>query len=88
MRGDSGYAYLPAGQAEVEFGKYEQRIRQLEKQCEVLSAEVDRCRPVVEAAQAFDRTLGDKNDRLTMQQRLDRMVKLKEAVADYRTKCT
>lgn len=50
MRGDSGYAYLPAGQAEVEFSKYEQRIRQLEKQCEVLAAEVDKMRPVVEAA--------------------------------------
>lgn len=42
MRGDSGYAYLPAGQAEVEFGKYEERIKQLEKLNATLAAEIDR----------------------------------------------
>lgn len=49
MRGDTGYAYLPAGQAEMEFAKYEQRIKALE-------AEIDKMRPVVEAAvNAVDR---------------------------------
>lgn len=42
MHGDSGYAYLPAGQAELEFAKYEKRIAEL-------AAEIDRMRPVVEA---------------------------------------
>lgn len=34
-----------------------ERVRALEKQCAVLSAEVDRCRPVVEAAQVLVRSL-------------------------------
>lgn len=42
MRGDSGYAYLPAGQAEVEFAKYRRQV-------EALQAEIDRMRPVVNA---------------------------------------
>lgn len=51
MRGDSGYAYLPAGQAEVEFGKYEARIKALEKLNATLAAEIDLMAPVVQAAQ-------------------------------------
>lgn len=35
------------------------RIRQLEKQCEVLAAEVDRMRPVVEAAETYCAFLDD-----------------------------
>lgn len=34
----------------------EERIRQLEKQCEVLAAEVDKMRPVVEATQRWRHT--------------------------------
>lgn len=51
MRGDSGYAYLPAGQAELEFSKYEARIKALEKQCATLAAEIDLMASVVTAAQ-------------------------------------
>lgn len=50
MRGDSGYAYLPAGQAEVEFAKYRRQI-------EALQAEIDRMMPVVEAAQVLVKSL-------------------------------
>ena len=50
MRGDTGYAYLPAGQAEVEFAKYERRIKQLEQQCATLAAQVDRMQLVIDAA--------------------------------------
>lgn len=35
---------------ETSVEQYRERIKQLERQLEVLAAEVDRCRPVVEAA--------------------------------------
>lgn len=37
--------------------EYETRIRALEKQCATLAAEIDRMRPVVEAARVFSRSL-------------------------------
>lgn len=40
-----------------EVAERDDRIRQLEKQCASLAAEVDRQRPVVEAAQVLARTL-------------------------------
>jgi hypothetical protein len=53
MRGDAGYAYLPAGQAETEFAKYETRIKALERQCATLATQVDRQAKVVDAAHAW-----------------------------------
>jgi len=53
MRGNTGYAYLPAGQAEVEFAKYETRIKALEHQCKVLAEQCDRQGKVVDAAMAY-----------------------------------
>ena len=56
MRSDSGYAYLPAGQAEVELAKHRERIRQLERQCAVLAEQMDRMRPVIDAAVTWSNT--------------------------------
>jgi hypothetical protein len=53
MRGDTGYAYLPAGQAEAEFAKYETRIKALEQLSASLAAQVDRMRPLCDAAVAW-----------------------------------
>jgi predicted ATPase len=57
MRGDAGYAYLPAGQADAEFAKYETRIKALERQCAALAAQADRQAKVVEVAQVLSRSL-------------------------------
>jgi hypothetical protein len=53
MRGDAGYAYLPAGQAETEFAKYKTRIKALERQCATLAAQVNRMRPVLAVAEVM-----------------------------------
>lgn len=54
-------------------GKEDERIRQLEQQCEVLAAEVDRMRPVVEAT---IKEVNRDDDRFSWYE-------LKKAVNDY-----
>lgn len=56
----------------AEVSRANDRIRQLEKQCAVLAAEVDRQRPVVEAAVAYLKYDGsDKGQLITLRARIN-----------------
>ena len=58
--------------ARVELSLRDERIRQLEKQCASLAAEVDRQRPVVEAAVAYLKYEGnDRKELITLRARIN-----------------
>ena len=83
MRGDSGYAYLPAEQAEVEFGKYEERIKAVEKLNATLPAEIDLMRPVVNAVLAYGDSRRDPTkDRIALLHKIQYMAERYETAKE------